>query len=95
MGSSDTTHGIVTLDTRYVDREIMHGEQWLLRLQFEGRDHVTYCSNRFPPAILAFARDLDALLAEAGLADARWTEIEGAHAGEHDDQLWDALYARP
>lgn len=86
------THRLGALDALY-DGDMHDGVQWLMRIQQGEHDRVVYCDNRFPPELRAFATDLDALLAGAGLDAAPWERVPRPRSGEHDNALWEALYA--
>jgi len=86
------THRLGELDPLYTppERTIPDGTQWLMRIRQGEHDHVVYCSNRFPPELRAFATDLDALLARAGLDAVSWERVPRSRSRMHERALWAA-----
>ena len=71
--------------------DIADGTQWVLWIkQGEGEKSV-YFNNSFPKAIRAFAEQLDAVLARAGLGTAAWQPVPDRESGQHERELWDSI----
>jgi hypothetical protein len=67
------------------------GTQWVLWIR-QGRDEKSvYLDNYFPAPIGRFARELDAALAQSGLAGVTWEAVPEAETRRHEVELWASI----
>jgi hypothetical protein len=65
---------LLGLRSKYVDEMMTDGRKWALVLRLDRPEGVKtiYCSNEFPPELERFAKALDRVLDENGLANLTW-----------------------
>ena len=67
------------------------GTQWILWIRQSTAEKAIYFNNAFPHEITGFADRLDAMLQNAGLANASWTLITRQQGIAQQAALWDGL----
>lgn len=76
------------LHKAYIDEGVYDGTQWLLRITQGDREKSVYCSNYFPPQIKRFAKQLDSILAQAGLETVTWQPAPKQDSGQFEQDQW-------
>lgn len=71
--------------------DIHDGTQWVLWIKQEEREKSVYFNNNFPRRIKAFAEQLDASLAQAGLDKVAWQPMPERESRQHERELWDSI----
>jgi hypothetical protein len=85
------SNGLMGLHKAYYDDNIADGTQWVLWIKQEQREKSVYFNNSFPHAITAFAEQLDAILALAGLDKVAWQPVPERESRQHEKELWDSI----
>ncbi len=70
---------------------IHDGTQWVLWIKQGEQEKSVYFNNNFPRRIKAFAEQLDAILARAGLDKATWQPVPERESRQHERDLWDSI----
>jgi hypothetical protein len=71
--------------------DIADGTQWVLWIKQGEREKSVYFDNNFPRAITAFAEQLDAIVARAGLDKVVWQPVPERESRQHERELWDSI----
>lgn len=82
---------LTTMGKSYIASRVADGTQWVLWIEQGPNQKSIYFSNTFPAQITAFAADLDALLANAGMTNVTWTPLPAGTGRDHQKQLWDRI----
>jgi hypothetical protein len=85
------SNGLMGLHKAYHDDNIADGTQWVLWIKQGEREKSVYFNNSFPRAITAFAGQLDAILARAGLDKVAWQPVPERESRQHEKELWDSI----
>jgi hypothetical protein len=64
------------------------GTQWVLWIMQGEQEKSVYFDNHFPRSITAFAQQLDAILAQAGLDKVAWQPVDDR---QHEKELWASI----
>lgn len=70
---------------------IHDGTQWVLWIKQGNREKSVYFNNSFPREITEFAKQLDGILANAGLERAVWKPVPTGEARPHEREIWDSI----
>jgi hypothetical protein len=81
------SNGLMALHKAYHDDDIKDGTQWVLWIKQAEREKSIYFSNSFPRAIIAFADQLDIILARAGLDMVAWLPVPERDSSQHAKEL--------
>jgi hypothetical protein len=82
---------LMGLHRAYRDDKIADGTQWVLWIKQGEREKSVYFDNSFPRAITAFAEQVDAILARAGLNKVAWQPVPERESRQHEKELWDSI----
>jgi hypothetical protein len=84
------SNGLMTLNKSYTTN-IFDGAQWVLWIKRAGAEKSVYFDNNFPKPITQFAKELDAILAKAGLEKAVWQPVPQHEIRQHEKELWNSI----
>lgn len=84
------SNGLMGLHKAY-HADVHDGTQWVFWAKQGEREKSVYFNNSFPRAINAFAEQLDAILARAGLDKATWRPVPEGESRQHERELWDSI----
>lgn len=84
------SNGLMGLRKEY-QKDIHDGTQWVLWIKQGEREKSVYFNNNFPGSITAFAEQLDAILARAGLDKVTWQPVPERASRQHERELWDSI----
>jgi hypothetical protein len=85
------SNNLMGLHKAYHDKNIADGTQWVLWIKQGDQEKSVYFNNTFPKEITAFAKQLDAILARAGLDKAAWQPVPKQQSRQHERELWDSI----
>jgi hypothetical protein len=84
------SNGLMELDEAY-HQHVVDGAQWVLWIRHGELEKAVYFNNSFPPAIKAFAQQLDAILGRAGLDKVAWQPVPQWQSRQHERELWRSI----
>lgn len=86
------SNNLLSLHKAYHDESIADGTQWVLWIRQGDNEKSVYFNNNFPREITAFAEQIDAILAQAGLEKVEWQAA--GRSREHERELWDSIKSK-
>lgn len=84
------TNDLMGLHKAYHEN-VADGTQWVLWIKQGDRQKSVYFNNHFPKAITRFAKQLDSIMAGAGLDKVEWKPVPERESRQHENELWASI----
>jgi len=86
---------ITSLGRSYTDPAIADGSQWILWIEQSPHEKAIFFNNSFPPQLMKFVEELDAVLEKNGLNSVAWKPAPQPQTSLQHQALWGRIQSRP